>query len=164
MKTTTTTLTSGRDAADLPTCTPTPADERGEPGRCVIANLVKNQIPWARHVTVGTATIRFYDYRCEHNPEGRTGGCDGCPGRCLELATPLAAADAIRAFDRGEDPVFPKFTFRPEEARVIAARQDPVRKAQIMRTYREEVATGLRKVNHLSARAKARAKSKRRRG
>ena len=59
---------------DTRACLPQVKDERGEPARCVIANHVRKQHPWAKHVSVGVRTIRVYDYRCPHNPEGKAHG------------------------------------------------------------------------------------------
>lgn len=145
-------------------CKPREGDLRGFPTRCVIHNYLREAYPWARQISVGTSTIRIHDYRCAHNPEGKVGKCDQCTGRRLEWATPLPAAEAIRAFDRGEDPIFPAFELRESEAVVVPAGQDKLKKRESMKKYREEVKNGQRKPNHKSAKALARARSNRRKG
>ena len=77
---------------DLRLCRPQPGDVRKDPMKCVVAHYLHNTYPWAKHISVGTQTIRMFDYRCKHNPEGKLGGCDQCVGRRLDWATPLVAA------------------------------------------------------------------------
>lgn len=97
-------------------CKPRPNDVRKDPTRCVIHNHIKEELPWARHVSVGVRTIRLYDYRCEHNPDGLVGKCKECPGVRLVWATPLSAAKAIKEFDAGGDPEFPRIVLRLADA------------------------------------------------
>lgn len=153
-----------RDTADSAVCRPAPDDVRGDPHRCVIAHYLAGRYPWMKSITAGLKTIRVYDYRCAHNPEGKQGRCSKCPGRCLVWATPLPVADAIRRFDRGEDPEFPPFALREDEARVMLSRQDPVKKRQAMKRYRGLVIAGEHKPNKRSAKAKGRDMSNRRKG
>jgi len=152
------------DSEDRRLCQPIEGDVRGDPARCVIERVVRESLPWAQHITVGRKTIRLYDYRCPHNPDGRVGKCDVCVGRRLEWATPLPAAEAIRFFDKGGNPIFPRFILREDEARVVPATQDKVKKRKAQAKYLREVAAGTRTVNHKSAKALARAKSNRRKG
>jgi hypothetical protein len=77
----------------------------------------------------------------------------------------LPIADTIRRWDRtGEVVEFPAFLLREDEARVMLARQDPVRKARAMKLYNEAVRAGEHQPTKRSGQAKARAKSNRRRG
>lgn len=138
-------------------------DVPGDPMNCVIAREIKRQFPWARHVTVGRKTIRLYDYRCPHNPEGLVGVCSECPGRKLVWATPLRAAQAINDFDRTGEAEFPVFHLREEEAQIIPATQDKARKRQAMAEYRVAVMTGERKPKTKSAKARVRNMMARRR-
>lgn len=149
---------------DTRVCRPGPEDVRGDPARCVIARHIERQHPWAKHVSVGVQTIRVWDYRCEHNPEGKCYRCALCPGRKLVWSTPQTAARAIRAFDKGGAPEFPAFKLREDEAEVVAATQDRVRKRRSGVIYRERVVSGELQVNHRSPKAMARAKSDRRKG
>lgn len=145
-------------------CTPNPDDVRKDPMRCVITHHIQRILPWARHVSVGTRTIRVWDYRCKHNPDGKLGACARCPGRCLVWATPLTAVRAIKDFDRGLNPTFTAFKLREDEADVVAQNQDKLRKRRASVDYRLRVASGQQIVNHRSAKAKARAMSDRRKG
>lgn len=135
-----------------------------DPARCAIKNYIARQIPWARHITVGMETIRLYDYRCVHNPEGLVGKCARCPARCLVWATPLRVRQAIKEFDAIHHAVFPAFTLRFEEAQLVPATQDRVRKRQSMDAYRQAIADGEHKPVRRTAKAKARAMSVRRHG
>jgi len=139
-------------------------DNRRDPGRCVVANHIRDLYPWAKHVTVGKKTIKVYDYRCEHNPTGQIGKCDLCPGRALRFATALPLAKAITEYDRGGDPVFPRVQLREDEAEILPATQDKVRKREAMREYHRRVQSGEHVPNKRSAKAKARIKSNRRKG
>lgn len=157
-------MTTTVPAYDTRVCVPSASDVRRDPARCVIKNYIQRLLPWARHITVGARTIRLYDYRCEHNPEGKVGGCAECSGRCLEWATPRTAAKAIRDFDRGKVPTFPAFRLREDEAEIRQDDQDKRRKRAADKVYRARVNAGEIKPNKRSAKAKARAMSDRRKG
>lgn len=150
------------DPAQRTLCRPLPGDVRKDPRKCVIHNVIKGTYPWAKRITVGVRTIRMFDYRCIHNPAGKEGKCALCPGKCLEWATPLVAAKAIEAFDRGEDPVFPSFELRENEAIVVPALQDKVQKRRVQRQYIEDVKAGRRVPDSKSPQALAAAKRQRR--
>lgn len=149
---------------DARECVSTPDDVPGEPAKCVIAHHVRKIMPWARHITVGERTIRVYDYRCEHNPDGKMADCDKCAGRCLVWSTPQTAKRAIKKYDREGFATFPAFKLREDEAEVLPARQDRLRKREQSRRRRERIAAGEHKPNKVSGKAKARAMSDRRKG
>ena len=134
----------------------------GNPHDCPYARDIRHRYPWAKHVKVGTKTISFYDYRCPHNPDGKLGGCSECPGKKIMLATPLAAAEAIRTYDRTGTAEFPPLTVRMEEARIVPATQDKRRKRIAQAVYQTQVAAGVRKPQKKTARAKGRAMARRR--
>jgi hypothetical protein len=142
----------------------TEADIPKDPARCAIRNYIARQIPWARHITVGMETIRLYDYRCVHNPEGAVGKCTDCVARCLVWATPLRVRQAIKKFDASGHADFPPFTLRFEEAQAVPATQDRKQKRRAMNAYRAAIAAGEHKPNKRTAKAKARAMSSRRHG
>lgn len=159
-----TVVTIIEDDDDSRLCKPRPGDVRKDPGKCVISNLVREIYPWAKSVTAGKQTVKMYDYRCPHNPEGKISTCHTCGRKCLTWATPLVWAKAIKAFDEGEDPVFGRVELRMNEAVVVHPKQNLAKKAASSKKYREEKAAGTRVPNKQSGRAKARAKSNRRKG
>jgi len=136
-------------AINLPAgLTPTYGDEQNDPAHCVVANAIRDLYPWAKSVKVGKGEITLYDYRCEHNPEGKVGGCDECVGHGYSYHTPEEVRDCLDAFDDGKDCVFPSINLsRPE---VKEAAQDRQRKRAAMDDYRERIAAGVHKPNHRS--------------
>jgi hypothetical protein len=140
-----------------------PGDIPGDPWECVMAHAVRRQFPWAKRVTVGRKTIKVYDYRCPHNPTGNVGECAECPGRGLVWATPLTVAEAIAEFDRNQCVEFPAFELREGEARVVVSAQDKVTKRRRMAEYTAAIKAGEIKPAKRTAKARARAKTVRRR-
>lgn len=149
---------------DLRACRPKEGDVRKNPRRCVIHNHLVEEYPWARRVSVGTKTIRVYDYRCPHNKTGAPGGCDKCVGKRIEWATPLAHARAIKEFDAGNDPEFPPLNLNMNDAIEVPATQDKLKKRAANKKYNAEISTGERTPNKMSRRALGRAMSNRRKG
>lgn len=112
---------------------------------------------WMKHIRVGLLSITVWDYRCEHNPEGKLGGCARCTGRKLKWATPAVLHSPIKHFDStGETTVFPAFELRTDEAEVIPEGQDLVAKRAAMTAYRAAVVSGEHKVNHRTIKAQRR--------
>lgn len=134
-----------------------------DPRDCAVAHEIERQLPWAHYVSVGLQTINLWDYRCEHNPQGKIAGCDRCVGRELTWATPLRVAQAIKEFDRNGFATFPAFALREDEARVVPSRQDKMQKRQKMNQYNADVRAGIVKPQRKTAKAKARTKAVRRR-
>lgn len=147
----------------LPARYATEEDIPGDPYHCAVRNLIRKEIPWARHISAGLRTIKVYDYRCPHNEDGKVGGCDDCPGRCLEWATPLSLVKAMKELDRtGTLPLFSSIQLREEEARVVLAAQEKQRKREAQRRYVAAVEAGSVKPRKRTEREKARAKRQRR--
>lgn len=132
-----------------------------DPGNCVVANYLRETVPWMRNITVGRVTISAYDYRCPHNPLGLKGRCPDCPGRALTWATPLPVAKAIMEFDRTGDAQFPKFRLREDEA-IVHRTQDKQRKREASRTYADRIAAGEHVPVRRSRKAMAEARADRR--
>jgi hypothetical protein len=125
--------------------TPRGDDQREDPAHCVIANAIRETIPWAKSVKVGKQKITVYDYRCEHNPEGKLGGCDECVGRGYAYDTPEEVADCLTEFDESGDCVFPAIDLGNPKVKVSA--QDRQQKRAAMVDYRERIAAGSHKPN-----------------
>ena len=140
--------------------TPEGDDMRDDPAHCVIANAIRAIYPWAKSVKVGKQQITLYDYRCEHNPEGRVGGCDECTGHGYAYDTPQSVTDCLTAFDDDGDCVFPAIDVGVAEVKLSA--QDRQRKRMAMADYKERIEAGVHKPNHRSEQSR-RADARRRR-
>lgn len=97
----------------------------GDSGHCMIAEAVKEALPWARHVSVDIQTIRYSD------PSTRA--------RYIFL-TPRMAQDALVAFDAGEEIVPFRCELRSPHITTMQSHKDPKPRTEAQQARDEQLA------------------------